>query len=319
MPEDSLAVVQSVLQTTTLPAPLLQTLITKAGGNPFFLEELAWTVREQEPHPEVLGLPETIQTVLAARLDRLPPAAKRLLQTAAVIGTEVAVPLLQAVAELPTEALDQALAHLQEAECLTEMHLVPERRYTFKHVLLQEVAYQSLLRSTRQQLHRHIAQVLERQFPETGATQPELLAQHYTEAGQPAQAIPYWQRAGQRALERSAPAEAISHLTPGLALLTTLAETPEGVQHEVVLQTTLGSALIATRLLRVLQPAVAAFSSFESIHSRAISHPWALSAVTHGTMEERMGSWVALASQCCKSAFVIFLSSAIRPARYMAS
>jgi predicted ATPase len=247
LPEDSLAVVQSVLQTTPLPAPLLQTIITKAGGNPFFLEELAWTIREQGSHPTVLSLPATIQAVLAARLDRLPPAAKRLIQTAAVIGTEVAVPLLQAVAELPTEALDQALAHLQAAECLTEIHLVPDLTYTFKHVLLQEAAYQSLLRSTRQQIHQHIAQVLERQFPETGGTQPELLAQHYTEAGQPAQAIPYWQRAGQRALERSAPTEAISHLTHGLALLTTLAETPEGVQHEVVLQTTLGSALIATR------------------------------------------------------------------------
>lgn len=247
LPEESLAVVQSVLQTTPLPAPLLQTIISKAGGNPFFLEELAWTVHEQGPHAEVLGLPETIQTMLAARLDRLPPAAKRLLQTAAVIGTEVAVPLLQAVAELPTETLDQALAHLQVAECFTERHLVPERRYTFKHVLLQEAAYQSLWRSTRSQLHHHIAQVLEQQFPEISAAQPQLLAQHYTEAGQPAQAIPYWQCAGQRALERSAHAEAISHFTHGLALLPALAETPEGVQHEIVLQTALGSALIATK------------------------------------------------------------------------
>jgi class 3 adenylate cyclase/predicted ATPase len=247
LPDESLAVVQSVLQTTPFPAPLLQTIITKAGGNPFFLEQLAWTIHEQGPHAEVLGLPATIQTVLAARLDRLPPAAKRLLQTAAVIGTEVAVPLLQAVTDLPTEALDQALAHLQAAECLTEMPLVPERRYTFKHVLLQEAAYQSLWRSARQQLHQHIAQVLERQFPEISAAQPQLLAQHYTEAGQPAQAIPYWQRAGQRALERSAHTEAISHFTHGLALLPALAETPEGIQHEIVLQTAVGAALIATK------------------------------------------------------------------------
>jgi class 3 adenylate cyclase/predicted ATPase len=247
LPEESLTVVQSVLQTTPLPVPLLQTIITKAGGNPFFLEQLAWTVHEQGPHTEVLGLPETIQTVLAARLDRLPSIAKRLLQTAAVIGTEVAVPLLQAVADLPTEALDQALAYLQAAECLTEMPLVPERRYTFKHALLQEAAYQSLWRSARQQLHQHIAQVLERQFPEISAAQPQLLAQHYAEAGQPAQAIPYWQRAGQRALERSAHTEAIRHFTHGLALLPALADTPEGIQHEVVLQTALGSALIATK------------------------------------------------------------------------
>ena len=114
------------------------------------------------------------------------------------------------------------------------------RRTVFKHALIQDAAYQSLLRSTRQQYHQRIAQVLEARFPEIGETQPELLAHHYTEAGLMAQAIPYWQRAGQRAIERSANVEAISHLTKGLELLTTLPDTPERTQQELALQIALG-------------------------------------------------------------------------------
>ena len=107
--------------------------------------------------------------------------------------------------------------------------------YTFKHVLTQEVAYQSLVQRARQQYHTRIAQVLEEQFPEMAETQPELLAQHYTEAGRGAQAMPYWQRAGQRAVERSANVEAISHFTKGLELLKSLPETPEHTQQELAL------------------------------------------------------------------------------------
>src|SRR5262244_1322565 len=105
--------------------------------------------------------------------------------------------------------------------------------YVFKHALIQDAAYQSLLKSTRQQYHQHIAHVLEAQFPETSATQPELLAHHYTEAGFYEQAGRYWQRAGENAIQRSAHAEAISHLRHGLALLQTLPETPDRVQREV--------------------------------------------------------------------------------------
>jgi predicted ATPase len=119
--------------------------------------------------------------------------------------------------------------------------------YTFKHALIQDAAYQSLLRSTRQQYHQRIAQVLVSQFPETTETQPELLAQHYTEAGLNTQAIPYWQRAGQRAIARSAYVEAMAHLTTGLDVLRTLPETPERTQQELIVQITLGLALNATR------------------------------------------------------------------------
>src|SRR5262249_49201046 len=125
--------------------------------------------------------------------------------------------------------------------------LPPQATYVFKHALIQEAAYQSLLRSTRQRYHLRIAQVVEARFPTLCETQPELLAHHYTEADMLAPAIPYWQRAGQRAIERSANVEAISHLTKGLELLTILPDTAERTQHELDCLTTLGPALLATR------------------------------------------------------------------------
>jgi predicted ATPase len=123
----------------------------------------------------------------------------------------------------------------------------PQATYLFKHALVQDTAYQSLLKSKRQQLHQQIAQVLEERFPETKETQPELVAHHYTEAGLIAQAIPYWQQAGQRASQRSAYMEAISHLTKGLEVLKTLPDTPERVQQELTLQIALGVSLMATK------------------------------------------------------------------------
>ena len=134
----------------------------------------------------------------------------------------------------------QALAKLVEAEVLYQRGAPPQARYIFKHALIQDAAYQSLLKSRRQQYHQQIAHVLEEQFVEIIETQPELVAHHYTEAGLIEQAIPYWQRAGQRAIERSANVEAISHLTKGLELLKTLPDTPERTQQELTLQIALG-------------------------------------------------------------------------------
>jgi len=183
---------------------------------------------------------------LAARIDRLPPEEKQLLQAAAVIGTEVPLSLLQAIAELPEAVLYRGLAHVQAAEFLYETRLFPERAYTFKHALTQQVAYQSLLTSTRQSCHQQLAQVLEAR-PETVETQPELLAHHSTEAGLAAQAVGYWQRAGERSNTRSAYVEAVAHLTKGLEVLQTLPDTPARTQHELLLQTTLAPALMATK------------------------------------------------------------------------
>ena len=188
--QDSLRVVQAVLPTVAPSAPLVPQLLAKADGNPFFLEELARTVVEQGADAPSPTVPDTVQAVLLARIDRLPATAKHLLQTAAVIGKDVALPLLQAVTEVSEEAMHRDLGHLQAAEFLYETYAPTALAYTFKHVLTQEVAYQSLVRRVRQQYHARIAQVLEEQFPEVAETQPELLAHHYTEAGRRAKPFP---------------------------------------------------------------------------------------------------------------------------------
>jgi predicted ATPase len=193
-----------------------------------------------------LAIPSTLHDSLMARLDRL-ATVKGLAQLGATLGREFSYDLLQAVSPWDEETLQRGLQQLVEAELLYQRGLPPQATYLFKHALIQEAAYQSLLRSTRQRHHQRIAQVLEARFPETVETQPELVAHHYTEAGLSAQAIPYWQRAGQRALERSANLEAVAHLTKGLEVLATLPDTPERAQQELVMQTTLGPALMHTK------------------------------------------------------------------------
>ncbi len=151
--QDSLRVVQAVLPTAALTAPLVPQLLAKADGNPFFLEELARTVVEQGTDTPAHTVPDTVQAVLLARIDRLPATAKHLLQAAAVIGKDVALPLLQAVTDVSEEAMHRDLGHLQAAEFLYETYAPTASAYTFKHALTQEVAYQSLVRHTRQQYH----------------------------------------------------------------------------------------------------------------------------------------------------------------------
>jgi len=221
-----------------VPAEVLAQIVAKTDGIPLFVEELVKTILEsglvQEeagryvltgPLPP-LAIPATLQDALMARLDRLAPV-KDVAQLGAVLGREFAYELLRAVAPLDEATLQQALIRLVDAELFYQRGLPPRASYVFKHALIQDAAYQSLLRSRRQQVHRRIAQVLEERFPETAETQPELLAHHYTEAGLGAQAIPYWQRASRRASERSAYVEAIAHLTKGLELLESLPDTPD--------------------------------------------------------------------------------------------
>jgi predicted ATPase len=173
--------------------------------------------------------------------------AKAVAQYAAVIGRQFSYALLHAVSQLDEAILRHELSRLIEAEVVYQRGVPPQATYTFKHALIQDAAYESLLKSTRQQYHQRIAQVLEAQFAETAETQPELVAHHYTEAGLPEQAVPYWQHAGQRAIERSAHVEAIAHLRPGLALLPMLRETSDRVQREVDMLIALGVALNATK------------------------------------------------------------------------
>jgi predicted ATPase len=249
-------IVASVAWAKTLPREVMQQIVVKTDGVPLFVEELTKTVlesgllREHEDHYELTGplpalaIPATLQDSLMARLDRL-SAVKAVAQLGATLGRQFAYDLLQAISPLDEGTLQQSLRQLVEAELLYQRGMPPQATYIFKHALIQDTAYQSLLKSTRQQYHQKIVQVLEGQFPETVETQPELLAHHYTEAGLSEQAIRYWQLAGQRSSERSAHAEAVAHLTRGLEVLTTLPDTPERTQQELLLHTILGPALMA--------------------------------------------------------------------------
>src|SRR5262249_44833657 len=147
---------------------------------------------------------------------------KEVAQLGATLGRSFSYELFQAVSSLDEAPLQQALAQLVEAELLYQRGLPPQATYTFKHALIQDAAYQSLLKSRRQQFHQRIVLVLEHRFPDTAATQPELLAHHYTEAGLNERAVAYWSQAGQQAREHSAYVEAIAHCTKGLELLTLL-------------------------------------------------------------------------------------------------
>jgi class 3 adenylate cyclase/predicted ATPase len=238
----------------TLPAEILEQVIAKTDGVPLFVEELikmvleSGLVHEAEDHYVLTGqlpplaIPATLQDSLMARLDRL-GTARQVAQLGATLGREFTYEVIQAVAPLDEVVLQHELAQLVAAELVYQRGLPPQARYLFKHPLIQETAYQSLLKSTRQRYHQRIAQVLGEQFPEIVKMQPELLAHHYTEAGLPDQAVSYWLQAGQLAIERSANLEAISHLTKGLEVLKTLPDTPERAQHELSLQLALGSPL----------------------------------------------------------------------------
>jgi predicted ATPase len=239
-----------------LPAEVLEQIIAKTDGVPLFVEELtkmvleSGLVKEQagqyvlvDPLP-ALAIPVTLHDSLMARLDRL-GAAKQVAQLGATIGREFSHTLLQAVAPVEEGVLQRGLAQLLDAELLYQRGVPPQARYRFKHALIQETAYQSLLTRSRQQVHRQIAQVLEAQEPETTTRHPEILAQHYMAAGLPAQALPYWQQAGQRAVERSASPEALAHLQHGLAALAALPDSRERRQQEFQLHAALGPVCMA--------------------------------------------------------------------------
>jgi predicted ATPase len=241
-----------------LPPEVLQQIVEKTDGVPLFVEEMTKAIlesgalKEVDSHYQLIGslltlaIPATLQDLLMARLDRL-MTAKVVAQLGATMGRQFSYELTQKVSKLDGLTLQRELGRLVEAELVYQRGLPPQATYTFKHALIQDTAYASLLKSMRQQYHQHIAQVLEEQFPDTVDQQPELLAHHYTEAGLNAQAVRYWHTAGQRASERSAHVEAIAHLRQGLALLQTLPETPERTQQALLLHIALGASLIATK------------------------------------------------------------------------
>jgi predicted ATPase len=241
----------------TLPQEVLQQIRAKTDGVPLFVEEMTKAIlesghlQEVEAHYDLtrslstFAIPATLHDSLRARLDRL-VTAKAVAQYAAVIGRQFAYDLLSTVSQLDETTLQRALGKLVEAGIVYQQDLPPQATYVFKHALIQETAYESLLKSTRQHYHQRIAQVLEGQFTETAEVQPELLAHHYTEGGLTEQAVHYWYHAGQSAVQRSAHVEAISHLTKGLEVLKTLPDAPERTQQELTLQIALGVPLQAS-------------------------------------------------------------------------
>jgi class 3 adenylate cyclase/predicted ATPase len=242
----------------SLPAEVTAEIAQKTEGVPLFVEELTRMVlesgmlRKQDDRYELirplvqLAIPSTLYESLMARLDRL-GRAKEVAQLAATIGKEFSYDLLQAISPLDEARLTGALNQLVEAELIDQYLLAPQTNYAFKHAMIRDAAYESLLRSRRRQYHGKIAEVLQERFSGTAEAQPELLATHCTEAGLIEQAVPLWQRAGQRALERSANQEAIRHLTRGLELLSVLPETPEHLLQELLIRVTLGGAVMVAK------------------------------------------------------------------------
>ncbi len=255
-PQQVTIMAEQVANQKTLPAVVTYQIIQKTDGVPLFVEELTKMIlessllREETYHYELQGslpplaVPATLSDSLMARLDRLGPV-KALVQLGATLGRSFSYPLLQAVSLLDESTLRQALKRLVEAELLYQQGTPPQATYTFKHALIQEAAYHSLLKSTRQRYHQQIASILESQFSAMIVAQPELVAYHYTEAGLHEKAIAYWQQAGQRSVERSANKEAIVHFTKALELLNTLPDTPTRAEKELALRVALGVPLLA--------------------------------------------------------------------------
>jgi class 3 adenylate cyclase/tetratricopeptide (TPR) repeat protein len=252
------ALIAHVAGNKALPAAVIAHIVDKTDGVPLFVEELTKMLlesaflHEEADHYTLTGplsavaIPATLQDSLMARLDQL-PSAKEMAQLGAVLGREFPYELLAAIAPRDEASLQAGLAQLVQAELLYQRGRPPRATYVFKHALIQDAAYASLLKSTRQHVHRHIAEILEARFPTLVEMRPELVAQHYTTAGCAEQAVVYWQRAGQQASDRSAHLEAVSHLSTGIELLQTLPETPEHTQQALTLYVALGAALIITK------------------------------------------------------------------------
>jgi predicted ATPase/class 3 adenylate cyclase len=254
---ESLAMVSYLLGTEEIDRELEELILEKTEGVPFFIEEFIKSLEDLKIIEKKDGryritkdikeatIPATVQDVIMARIDSLPEGIKGFLQTVSAIGREFSYDLTKRVTGLPEKELLSYLSVLKDSELLYERGIYPLSTYIFKHALTQDATYQSLLKSTRQNYHRKIAQVLETDFPETMKTKPELLAHHYTEAGLNEQAVGYWHRAGKHAAQRSANVEAINHLTKGLEVLMTLPETLDRTRQELDLQITLGPVLMA--------------------------------------------------------------------------
>ena len=279
-----------------LPREIAEQIVERTDGVPLFVEELTKAVVESGmltdagdrytaagPMP-ALAIPTTLHASLLARLDRLAPV-REVAQIGAALGRQFSHELISAVAPMPRQQLDDALAQLVSAELIYRRGTPPDAEYTFKHALVQDAAYSTLLRSRRQQLHARIAATLEGQFPDVVTIQPALLAQHCEEAGLTEKAVTYWFKAGQQAIARSAMTEAISQLRKGLDLLSRLPDDDARRTEELKLQTALGHALVAAKGFSAAEPG--------EVYDRArqlceeLNRPPQLASVLHGQLVYR--------------------------------
>jgi class 3 adenylate cyclase/predicted ATPase len=241
-----------------LPKEIADQIIERTDGVPLFIEELTKSVVESGmlsdagdrfavtgPVPP-LAIPTSLHASLLARLDRLGPT-REVAQIGAALGRQFSHELISALAGTPQQQVDAALAQLVSAELIFRRGTPPDAEYTFKHALVQDAAYSTLLRSRRHQLHARIAQVYEDRFPEEIELQPELIAQHCMKAGCAEKAIDCWERAGRRAVRSSATAEAVAHFTNALELLPDLPESPQRYRRELALQLALAAVLLMAK------------------------------------------------------------------------
>ena len=226
-----------------LPKEVVDGVTERTGGVPLFVEEVTRLLLERGEQGGIQAIPPTLQQSLTARLDRLGPA-REVAQIGAVIGRDFSYALLRAVAGMEDAPLQTALERLAEADILLVQGLPPESDYRFKHALIQDAAYENLLKSRRQVLHRRVAEALRDKFAATAAAEPELLAHHFTQAGLTEAAIEWWGKAGQRSLERSALVEAAEQFTRALDQIAALPATPALRREQIKLQVALITPLI---------------------------------------------------------------------------
>lgn len=253
------AMIKDLLHGEVMPPKIVDEIIDKADGVPLFIEELTSSIQrapvrarpedgefKQAPAPAALKVPETLHDALMERLDRVAPG-HRVAQTAAVIGREFSYDLLSLATGIAGDDLNTALSVLEEADVIHRVGISPSVRFAFKHVLLRDAIYNSLLKGKRQEIHAGIATILETHFRETAENQPEILAYHYGEAGDQQMAVKYWHASGLRAFAHSANVEAIAHFQKALEVLATMPETPRRNEQESEIQLALGIPLIAVR------------------------------------------------------------------------
>jgi predicted ATPase len=239
-----------------LPRAIVTEIVSKTDGVPLYIEELTKSMLESglvagadasaSVNVASAAIPATLQDALMARLDRLAPV-REIAQIGAALGRDFSHEMLDAVARIPADELEAGLDKLVEAELLIRYGHAPDAHYRFKHALIRDAAYATLLRSQRHHLHAQIAAAIQERAPAVVTSTPEILAHHYTEASLVHEALPYWVQAGQRANSRSAHMEAIAHCRRGLEVLKSLPETPQRAEQELGLCLALGSALVATR------------------------------------------------------------------------